>query len=514
MLLSRTILLGAFPIAALVCGSALCEEPPAKLPLPSDAAQAESLQVAKEVYGKEFARAKTKPEKQALAQKLLAKAGETENGSANHYVLLRLARDIATQAVDGQTAFQAIDAMAATFQADDLPMKSAVLATLASVATFPSQHKTVAEEALKLTRQAIGRDRFEMAGELSKLALAEARKANDKDDLAEARDQIAEEAESAKAYEDTQKATVQLEKEPTDPAANLLVGKYKCFAKGDWDGGLVMLALGSDEALKARATQDILGAETPGEQAALGDGWWEYAEKQQGMAKKQIQRRAVFWYSRALPGLSGLVKDKTEKRMKATPQDRMPRAEAGIFGGVEGTWIIRYGIGLGRRYIIDRAGNVTYGDRQARLKVQNGEILLDFQDGKLERLALRDDVLHVDHFNPASRFPHSPTTTAEGKRLTKTSKEDYRRYEGVWEIKYGNGVTRVYSITPKGVVSFMAERQQGRLELKDGEVLLAFENGQLERLELRGSQMWIDHYHRATSYPFDIDCFGLGVKRQ
>jgi hypothetical protein len=316
MSLCRVVLLCSFPIAALLCGTLLCGEPPAKLPLPSDADQAEALQIAKEVYGKDVAQAKTKPEKQTLAQKLLAKAKETEDGSANRYILLRLARDIATQAADGQTAFQAIDAMAATFQVDDLPMKLAVLTKFTSVATLPPQHKAIAEEALKLTKQAISGDHFEIAGELAKLALAEARKANDKDVLAQARDQVTKEAELAKAYEDTQKATAQLEKEPTDPAANLIVGKYKCFAKGDWDGGLVMLALGNDETLKALAQREIQGAEKPSEQARLGDDWWSLADKQEGVDKKQVQRRAAYWYSKALPGLSGMAKDKLQKRIE------------------------------------------------------------------------------------------------------------------------------------------------------------------------------------------------------
>ena len=35
------------------------------------------------------------------------------------------------------------------------------------------------------------------------------------------------------------------------PPANLTVGKYYCFQKGDWEKGLPMLALGQDETLKA-----------------------------------------------------------------------------------------------------------------------------------------------------------------------------------------------------------------------------------------------------------------------
>ncbi|MEI8375786.1 MAG: hypothetical protein WCJ35_23435, partial [Planctomycetota bacterium] len=40
--------------------------------------------------------------------------------------------------------------------------------------------------------------------------------------------------------------------------------------------------------------------------------------KQEGMAKKQIQARAAHWYKQALPGLSGLVKEKVEVRLRQT----------------------------------------------------------------------------------------------------------------------------------------------------------------------------------------------------
>ena len=37
---------------------------------------------------------------------------------------------------------------------------------------------------------------------------------------------------------------------------------------------------------------------------------------QDGIATRRIQQRAAYWYRRALPGLSGLTKDKVEKRLK------------------------------------------------------------------------------------------------------------------------------------------------------------------------------------------------------
>ena len=108
-----------------------------------------------------------------------------------------------------------------------------------------------------------------------------------------------------------------LEKTPGNPDANLVMGKYYCFAKNDWDKGMPMLALGNDEALKALAVQELQGAASSTEQATLGDGWWNQAENQDERTKKVMKARAGVWYAQALPGLSGLAKGKVEKRLAA-----------------------------------------------------------------------------------------------------------------------------------------------------------------------------------------------------
>lgn len=296
------------------------QEAAKKAPIPADAAQAEATKLIKEVYGDEWAKAKTATQKQALAKKLLGKANDSKDEPASRFVLLRLAKDIATQAADGQTAFQAIDAMAETFQIDATEMKVVVLTKFASLAKTTAQHKSVAEQALELVSQSISQDNFAVADQLGQLALGEARKAREKELIAQAQGRIAEIAELVKAYEDVKAAKVTLEKTPDDPEANLTVGKYLCFVKGDWDRGLPMLALGKDDALKALAQQELQGAVSSKEQAKLGDGWWSLAEEQEGTAKKQIRERAGYWYQKALPGLSGLMKDKVEKRIGMASQ--------------------------------------------------------------------------------------------------------------------------------------------------------------------------------------------------
>ena len=58
-------------------------------------------------------------------------------------------------------------------------------------------------------------------------------------------------------YEAVKAAQLTLEKTPDNPAANLVLGKYFSFVKGDWAKGVPMLALGKDEDFSALAKQDL-----------------------------------------------------------------------------------------------------------------------------------------------------------------------------------------------------------------------------------------------------------------
>jgi hypothetical protein len=142
-----------------------------------------------------------KSEKQTLAKKLIAKSNGAKDDPASRFVMLRLAKDIATQANDGETAFQAIDAIAETSHVDVEAMKMAVLVKFASVAKTPAQHGTVAEQALTLVDQAVAQEHFMVANQLGRLALAEAKRSTDRELVAQVQGRIAEVAARVKARE-------------------------------------------------------------------------------------------------------------------------------------------------------------------------------------------------------------------------------------------------------------------------------------------------------------------------
>ena len=137
-----------------------------------------------------------------------------------------------------------------------------------------------------------------------------------------------------KAYREMKEAAAVLDKKPDDPLANLTVGKYYCFQKGDWEKGLPMLALGQDETLKAMAAQEIAGLTKADDQVKVGDAWWDLAEKEHGRVQANLRGRANYWYQQVLPELSGLAKARLEKRIKeyeaaSEGSERISRGKAG-----------------------------------------------------------------------------------------------------------------------------------------------------------------------------------------
>jgi hypothetical protein len=294
--------------------STSAEEPAAKVQLPNASAQKEAAKLIEEVYGEECSQASGIEEERDLAKKFLAKADEDKADFSTNYVLLSRARDIAEKINDLDLAFQAIDKLANIFVIDDCKMKEDSLHRLADK-TGNIDHSAIARKSMTLLDNAMDSDRFAEAKRIGDLSLLEARKNGDNSLTKEVSMKVAKMEVFAKAYDAVAKSVEMLKKKPTDPDANLIVGKYRCFIKNDWDGGLPMLLLGTDDSLRTAAKFDLDGANAAKEQVKIGDAWWTLAERENNPLNQNIRERAGFWYRQALPELIGVAKDKINKRL-------------------------------------------------------------------------------------------------------------------------------------------------------------------------------------------------------
>ena len=102
---------------------------------------------------------------------------------------------------------------------------------------------------------------------------------------------------------------------PSDPAANLKAGRFLCLIRGDWAGGLPLLARGSDADLAALAKKDLAHPGDVKDQLELGDAWFAQSTKATDSAKLHVLIRACAWYREAAPNLGGFTKIRVEKRL-------------------------------------------------------------------------------------------------------------------------------------------------------------------------------------------------------
>lgn len=294
-------------------------------PPPDPAAVREGEKSIRELFKAEYAR-KFATDLQAFAKKLLDEAVKPETDPVTRYVLLGEARELAAQAGDAATVLAAVAALERRYAVDTVPIKTAALATAARAARTPEAARAVAEAYLSLVEELADSDRFEEALALVPKAESAAKAA---DPLLVQRllargKEIATLRDEHRPLKSSLKT---LEEKPDDPAANLAVGLFRCFTRGDWGKGLPMLAKGADPALSALAKREAAAPSDATEQAALGDAWREAAEKKSGALKQRLLLRAVHWYDKALPGLTGLARLKMEGQIE-TVYKAMPGAES------------------------------------------------------------------------------------------------------------------------------------------------------------------------------------------
>jgi hypothetical protein len=191
------------------------------------------------------------------------------------------------------------------------------LAKVGSAASTPEANKTLAQAYLALLDEAIAADNYDMANHVTGSAESAARNSKDMPLLAQVEARRKEARELQSEYAKVKAAKDTLAARPDDPGANLAVGRFVCFTKADWEGGLSLLLKGSDPALKAVAEKDLAKPVSPSDVLALADAWWDVAEKAGGTEKEPLQLRAAFWYARVLLHVVGLMSFVVDDRTRS-----------------------------------------------------------------------------------------------------------------------------------------------------------------------------------------------------
>ncbi len=289
---------------------------PAMADVPTEAQQATASQTIKQLFKPDIDAAKNPTAKVELARKLLQQGIETQDDLPGKYCLLKMARDFAAGGFEPSVALQAIDEIGRSFNTDPQQEKLDLLTNIAKQQLTPAQSKAFVEATSGAMDDAVTADSYEIAGKLSALASAAAKKVHDGELIKQLTERAKEIDSIQSAFSNVAASVKTLDDKPVDPEANYVVGYFRAVVKLDWDSGVPYLALGSDAKLKAIALLELNSTDTGEDMVKIADAWWSYASSLDGTIKEHIENRAMMWYSKAMPKLTGLVKLRVEERLK------------------------------------------------------------------------------------------------------------------------------------------------------------------------------------------------------
>ena len=288
--------------------------PAKKLPVPAAAEQEKIAKQLNELYKT----SQPSPKDSATAHELYDVATKGGSSPAERYMLLMKGAEIAAAAGDLNLSLHGVDTLDADYDIDALEVKQQLLDKFIA-AGKPDQVAVAIPTAEHLVEQAVAADRYDVAVMLAtsaSKAVAKSKIATHK----EVEERLARRCRDIHLmepiYAAATKARESLKTNSTDPEANLTVGRWLCFYKGDWTTGLPMLAKGSDEKLKSLAEQEIKTRGDADQQAQVADAWWDQSQDETEISRESLRLHAGTIYQSAMPNLrSALKKAAIEKRL-------------------------------------------------------------------------------------------------------------------------------------------------------------------------------------------------------
>jgi hypothetical protein len=291
-------------------------------PVPEPREIERGIKFVRDTFAEDYKNATTTTKKKEIARELLRQGMETRDNAAARYVLLTDAIDMAAMVGEAGTVVKGIEELSRSFLVDPVEMKAIKLNEAGKSAFTREQVDALVGGCLSAEEQAIAADQYDPAGRLLATADGTAERAH-RADLRSKTSERKKELDALRAgHDEYVRAREVLAKKSDDAAASLVAGRYLCFVRGDWDGGLPMLAAGADEMLRSAAAKDLSNPIDAGARAEVGGLWWDLAARQAGVMRGQAQRRAVYWYRQA-NGLSGASGKAVSDRIRAVQTERL-----------------------------------------------------------------------------------------------------------------------------------------------------------------------------------------------
>lgn len=310
----RIAAIAAVALVILLPHPALADDAPAeRLPVPKSAPQTPYANALRAEHRPDYA-SRDAAVHLALAQDFQKQAAVPGTDPVKQYVLLREARELATDAGNFDAAFAIIDDTARFFTVDPNELKVTVLSNAMDRSLISKGE--LFDNYLKAGEAALDNGNVQLGSQVMVLAREISRAAHDVGLTQRERDFELRVYAARREYTAIVAAANKLKANPDDPEASLIVGRYFCFMQHRWEEGLPLLAHGSDAHLRELAEKDIEGPNDATAMADLADAYWDLPDTKQ-TPQRAARRRAVHWYEQAVSRLKEPRKSEVQKRIDA-----------------------------------------------------------------------------------------------------------------------------------------------------------------------------------------------------
>lgn len=120
-------------------------------------------------------------------------------------------------------------------------------------------------------------------------------------------------------YRNVERFHKKLQQNPNDAKSAFLYGQFLALKLNDWKQGLVWLARGEDAEFRTLSKQELANLNNQSALLEVANGWYQLAEKEKGLTKRELEMHAYDLYSRAWNQSIGEDKRKINEKLSKMP---------------------------------------------------------------------------------------------------------------------------------------------------------------------------------------------------
>ena len=295
-----------------------------KKPIPVAGQQVRARKRIRMTFSAQFRQATTKTRQREVAQFLYEQAVTLEDDKTAQYVMFDEAIKMAVRAHSVRLVEKYTKDLSRSFTVDYFAQLAIYFKAMAKESLGVMGRALLSQAAIDATNAAMLQENLKPATELVRIAVSQSARIRDMSLRKQALSLRTSVRTRNRQWKEMQEAKATLAKTPNHPAANELVGRYRCLQQGDWQRGMTMLKSSKNKTLKSLAESDLAQPTTAAERQKLAMRWLRYSRSNK--RNERFAVRAKYWFRQAIPQLRGLDRKVAEFEYKKL-QAKFPHEE-------------------------------------------------------------------------------------------------------------------------------------------------------------------------------------------